>query len=249
MSLTPSQPIDLAEALANAFPNSRPTTREVLSAQAQVRQANLGELLTRQGERRLAGLVLDGFVGLIRTTVDGRQLMPRLARARELFLLLPIGRRPAGSDAVALSVSRVALWPAETVRQLAAGDAGFAVDVLDQFAGAFDTVIDGLDGLLHQNALRRVARVLHLYHPLFFGDQAVLTRAHLPIIVGTSREMTGRVLRRLHAVGLVQRVGRDGLRLLDEAGLERLATEHQSDSRRETRTEQFPRQRRVDSAS
>ena len=224
MSTTrPQQPIDLAEALASAFPNSRPATREALNAQAFVRQVIVGEVVTRQGERQFGGLVLDGFIGMIRTTVDGRQLMPRLVRPSELFVLLPIGHRPAGADAVALSAGRVALWPAETIRQLAVVDSGFGVDLLDQVVGAFDAVIENVDGLLHQNSLRRVARVLRRYHQLFFGEEAVLTRAHLPILVGTSREMTGRVLRRLHSLGLVQSVGRDGLELLDEVGLERLA--------------------------
>jgi CRP-like cAMP-binding protein len=42
-----------------------------------------------------------------------------------------------------------------------------------------------------------------------------MTRAYLPALVGTSREMTGRVLRQLESDGIVRRVGRDRLRLLD----------------------------------
>jgi CRP-like cAMP-binding protein len=42
----------------------------------------------------------------------------------------------------------------------------------------------------------------------------LLSRAHLPSLVGTSREMTGRVLRELEREGTVARVGRTGLRLL-----------------------------------
>jgi two-component system cell cycle sensor histidine kinase/response regulator CckA len=50
----------------------------------------------------------------------------------------------------------------------------------------------------------------------------VLTRAQLPLIVGTSREMTGRVLRTLEARGIVGRREAHGLVLLDPAGLEQL---------------------------
>jgi CRP-like cAMP-binding protein len=224
----PIKPI--AQLLAAALPTTRPGTVDALAEKAIVYQARAGEVITRQGERHLVGLVLEGFVALIRTTVEGRQTMPRIARAGQLCVLLPMGNRSAGADSVALSTSTVALWPSETIRRLANDDAKFALDTLDLVLEAFDAVVEGLDGLLHQNALRRVARVLHLYHPLFFGDEPVLTRAHLPILVGTSREMTGRVLRRLDTLGLVKRAGRNGLRLLDSAGLERLATAHQADS-------------------
>ena len=42
----------------------------------------------------------------------------------------------------------------------------------------------------------------------------MLTRSHLPGLVGTSREMTARVLRQLEREGTVERYGRTGLRLL-----------------------------------
>ena len=79
---------------------------------------------------------------------------------------------------------------------------------------------EGIDGLLHQNARRRVIRVLLRHRDLFFGEPAVLTRAELPGLVGTSREMTGRVLRELEREGLIARVGRRGLRLLRPDRLE-----------------------------
>jgi CRP-like cAMP-binding protein len=77
-----------------------------------------------------------------------------------------------------------------------------------------------LDGFLHQDSRRRVVGVLLRHRDLFFGDPPVLSRAHLPGLVGTSREMTGRVLRQLEREGTVARVGRTGLRLLDPARLE-----------------------------
>ena len=80
-----------------------------------------------------------------------------------------------------------------------------------------------MDGLLYQNALRRVARVLDQHAEIIFGDEAVVTRAYLPALVGTSREMTGRVLRQLEADGVVERIGRQRLRLLDAWGLARTA--------------------------
>ena len=109
------------------------------------------------------------------------------------------------------------------MQALATRDAGFAVDLLEHVMSAFEEVVDRMDGLLYQNALRRVARILDQHADIIFGEEAVVTRAYLPALVGTSREMTGRVLRRLESEGVVQRVGRDRLRLLDASGLARTA--------------------------
>jgi len=79
--------------------------------------------------------------------------------------------------------------------------------------------MQSLDGLLYLDTVRRIARVLHDKGDLFFADPPILTRGHLPILVGSSREMVGRVLRLLESRGIVARVGRDRLRLLDPAAL------------------------------
>lgn len=184
-----------------------------------MRTFSAGHTILRQGDETSVALVLDGHVAFRRTTIDGRQLIVVIATRGRLVSILPLAARPAGADAIALTASPAAVWRADEVRSLAAADAGLAGDLLDHVLWAFDGVVQRLDGLLHQNALRRVARVLVLHQDLFFAEPAVLTRAELPILVGTSREMTGRVLRVLEARRLVARVGRDRLRLLDPAGL------------------------------
>ena len=99
-------------------------------------------------------------------------------------------------------------------------DAGMALAAIDSMAASLHDTIERIEGFVHQNARRRVLRVLASYRSLFFGDPVILTRAHLPGLVGTSREMTGRVLRHLEREGVVERVGRTGLRLLQPGGLD-----------------------------
>jgi len=111
-------------------------------------------------------------------------------------------------------------WKGPDIRRLAARDPGFALDVIDRLAGFVQAMTENIDGFLRQDARRRVIRVLLRYRDLFFGEPAVLSRAELPSLVGTSREMTGRVLRELEREGLVARVGRRGLRLLRPEDLE-----------------------------
>lgn len=209
----------MPEVIEEAFPHSRPDTRRALAAAAGVRRFDPGEAIVRQGNDSDLALVLDGHVAVRRTTVDGRQLIVRIVTRGGLTSFRTIAERPAGGDAVALTPSPAAVWRAEDVRSLAMADSGLAVDILDNVLASFGEVVGRLDSLLYQNALRRVARVLHLHADLFFAEPPVLTRAHLPSLVGTSREMTGRVLRILESRRLAVRVGRDRLRLLDPAGL------------------------------
>ena len=115
---------------------------------------------------------------------------------------------------MALTDGDVVLWNGTDVRRLAASDSSLALEVIDRMAEFLASLAERMDGFLHQDARRRVIRVLNRHRDLFFADPAVLSRSHLPGLVGTSREMTGRVLRELEREGTVARVGRTGLTLL-----------------------------------
>jgi CRP-like cAMP-binding protein len=221
--IAPAWASALPDVLGEAFPHSRAETRRALVAAATVRMFRAGRSILHQGDETSMALILAGHVAVRRTTVDGRQLIMRIVGRGELVSILPLAARPASADAVALTPSPAAVWRGDEVRSLASTDPGFAVDILDQVLATFEDVVGRLDGLLYQNALRRVARVLNQHTDLFFAERPVLTRAHLPILVGTSREMTGRVLRVLEGQGIVSRVGRTRLRLLDPAGLAAIA--------------------------
>jgi len=54
---------------------------------------------------------------------------------------------------------------------------------------------------------------------LFFGDRLILSRTQLPRLVGTTREMTGRVVRELERDGIIARSGTRRLRLLSPSRL------------------------------
>jgi CRP-like cAMP-binding protein len=107
----------------------------------------------------------------------------------------------------------VAQWPGHEVRALVADDPALALMAIDSMAESLHQTVERIEGFLHQDARRRVLRILARHEPLFFREPPVLTRAHLPGLVGTSREMTGRVLRQLEREGIVKRIGRSGLRL------------------------------------
>ena len=236
----PGDDYDFDNVLRSAFPEASLATQQTLRATAEIRSFRSKQTVVAQGEESRVGLVLEGHIGYRRTTVDGREVIPRIGSRGYLGPFMPIAGRPNTAECVALSPSRVALWSGSDVSALAAGDAGFAFDLLQHVLFAFEEVVERMDGLLYQNALRRVARVLDQHADILFSDEGGVTRAYLPALVGTSREMTGRVLRQLESDGVVERIGRNRLRLLDASGLAMTAG-GSSAGARPRRSEQVPR--------
>jgi CRP-like cAMP-binding protein len=211
--------------LGEVFPQSRRETRTALLNTASIQTFRAGQTMFRQGDATPVALVLDGHVAIRRTSPDGRQLIVRIISRGKVGAFFPLVARPSAADIVALTPAPVALWAGPWVRSLARSDPGLAVDLLDQVVITYEEIVGRLDSLLYQDALRRVARMLSMHAELFFADEPVLTRDYLPTLVGTSREMTGRVLRILEARSLVARVGRNRLRLLDHDGLAAVAAD------------------------
>ena len=215
----PTFPDDLEALLAKAFPHARDDVRSVLLETADLRRVDAGLTVTHQGDLADVLLVTHGHVGLLRTMPDGRQIMPRILTTGEL-VSLSWGERAPPAGSISLTSCEVAAWNPADVRSLAGSDDGFAMDLVDHVLDAFETVVTSLDGLLRQDAALRVARVLHHHQTLFFGEPPVLSRAHLPAMVGTSREMTMRVFRVLESRDIVARTPRGGLVLCDAQALE-----------------------------
>jgi CRP/FNR family cyclic AMP-dependent transcriptional regulator len=213
----------IQELLVQALPNAAPETIETLVETAQLRAVDPGDVVFRQGETIPFTLVIRGYGAFRRTTTDGRQLVLGIVSPGWLIGHPGIAGRAASQDLVAITPTTVARWSGTQVRALVLADPGLAVSVIDTMARFWGKTIERLDGLIHQEARGRVLRVLAEYRDLLFGEPPVLPRTLLPGLVGTSREMTGRVLRTLEAEGVIARVGRRGLRLLAPAALEQAA--------------------------
>ena len=205
---------ELQALIEEALPGLGLATYRHLAEAARMVTVRRDDLVFRQGERIPLTLVLRGHGAFRRTTVDGQLLMVDIAQPRDLFGYSSIASTRTPVDLVALTDGEVMLWKGGDVRRLAASDPALALFVIDRMAAFLASITERLDGFIHQDARRRVIRVLNRHRDLFFGDPAVLSRSHLPSLVGTSREMTGRVLRELEREGTIVRVGRTGLRLL-----------------------------------
>lgn len=205
---------DLRRSLTGAVPNARPETIGELVDTARPRVVSRNHTIFRQGEPIPLTLVVRGYGAFRRTTVDGRQVMTGIANPGDLIGFSSISGANSSVDLVALTDCDAATWSGPDIRRLVVRDPGLSLDVIDRLGGFLQILTEKVDGFLHQDARRRVVRILTRHRDLFFDDPPILTRAHLPSLVGTSREMTGRVLRELENEGTLDRVGPTRLRLL-----------------------------------
>jgi CRP-like cAMP-binding protein len=195
----------------NTSPNIRATA---LNQTVTVRSVQPGGHIYRQGEPVPLTLILEGYGAARRTTAKGKELVSGVAPAGVLFGWSGLAAVPSSIELVALTMCKIAQWRGLEIRTLAMADPSLAAAAIDSMAWSLHQTIERIEGFIHQDARLRVLRILAQHRDLFFGEPAVLTRGHLPGLVGTSREMTGRVLRQLEREGIVARVGRVGLKLL-----------------------------------
>lgn len=208
------------EAIRQVLPSSRPETVRAMVETARLRRVAAGENIYQQGEPVPMTLILEGYGIAQRTNADGRQLFSGVAPFGSLFGWSGVAEAISSVEIVALTDSLVAQWPGSEIRELIRTDVGLGLAAIDSMAASLHAAMESIEGFLHQDARRRVLRILARHRRLFFADPPVLTRAHLAGLVGTTQEMTRRVLRQLEGEGTLVREGRNGLRLLRPERLE-----------------------------
>ncbi len=208
------------ERIVRALPDCRPETISTMLDMVRLRSVAAHESIYRQGDPVELTLVLEGHVAFQRTTPDGLQLIAGVAGPGAFFGFTSMTPVASSVELVAVTPSRVAQWRGQDLRALAELDPALALSATDALAGSLHELMERIEGFMHQDSRRRVIRILARHRDLFFSDPPILTRAHLPGLVGTTREMTGKVLRQLEREGVVIREGRSGLRLLRPNGLD-----------------------------
>lgn len=210
----------LRELLDRVLPGCRPDTIDRLVQTVRAQTLKPGERIYRQGDPVPLTIILKGYGAARRTTENGKELLSGVAPAGVLFGWSGLAAVPSSVELVALTECEIGQWRGGEVRVLAGADPGLALAAIDSMAWSLHQTVERIEGFLHQDARLRVVRILARHRDLFFADPPILTRAHLPGLVGTSREMTGHVLRQLEREGTVARVGRTGLKLLRPDQLE-----------------------------
>lgn len=206
--------------LARPLATCKPETVWSLVETARLRTVRPRETIYRQGEPVPLTIIISGYGVARRTTFDGHELMSGVAPAGVLFGYSGIASTRSSVELIALTDCDVGQWPGPEVRALIHADVALGLAAIDSMAFSLHQTLERIEEFLHQDARGRVVRILARHRDLFFGQPTVLTRTHLPGLVGTSREMTGRVIRQLEREGTLAREGRSGLRLLRPDQLE-----------------------------
>lgn len=213
-------PDELRALIQRNLPSAAEASLARMLETVRIRRVRGHEPIWSRGDYIPLTLLVEGYVGFERTIADGRQLTVAIGYPGKLYGIASVASTIAAVDMTALTEVEIGQWEAGFLRELIVADPPIGLDVLDQLAGYVNLVTVKLDGFLHQDARGRVMRTLVRHGELFFGDPPVLSRSYLPGLVGTSREMTGRVLRDLERDGIVVRVGRTGLRVRRQDWLE-----------------------------
>jgi CRP-like cAMP-binding protein len=225
-------PADLRTRLARTFPHASEATLSSLAESARLRQFRRRERLIVQGEPVAVILLIDGWIALGRTSTEGKQVILLIRAPGELTWTAFSGSPDSPMDVVAMADGLAASWTADFIRHLAAANAGLALDLTDTAMATGLALIGRVDCCLFHGVERRLAMALATFQDLAFDERRpVLTRSDLAALVGASREMTGRTLRKMEGEGIVARVGRAGLRLHDPARLREIADHGRADAR------------------
>ncbi len=215
---------ELLGMLGRSLAGCRAATLDLLAQSVTLRSVRQGDHIYLQGEPVPLTLIVKGFGAARRTTVHGKEIVSGVAPAGVLFGWSGLASVPSSVELVALTTCVVAQWPGSGIRAIVLADPALAAVAIDSMAWSLHQTVERIEGFLHQDARRRVVRILAQHRDLFFCELPILDRTHLPGLVGTTREMTGRVLRQLEAEGTIARVGRVGLRLLRPDQLQHGAT-------------------------
>lgn len=231
--LAPDRRAALEALLPTVLPGATERSLVALVRHAQLRTFRRHEYVLSQGPDPRLTLVLGGHVGAVRSDADGRQHMITIVGPGELAGVVSL-RRPAPSvDLVGLDRGTAALWEGDLVMALARVDAGLAVELLDLALHSATRLLNRLEHVTFASVSQRLAAILWMRRKLLFdARRPLLSRPQLAELAGTSREMTGRVIRDFEERKLIARVSATGLVLLDPVGLRAAAGIDDTDAQR-----------------
>lgn len=224
MARTPTIAAEVADTLRALLPHAGERSLDGLVRAAAVGSVKRRDrILTEEIPPRLV-LMLDGYAGTWRTDAEGRIRLVGVSGPGELAGLRALSPTRAPIELVAFTNGRAATFDPETVMRLARADANLSADLLELALVAADGLLARVDNASGAAAGERIVSILwHRRELAFDPGRPILTRAQLSGLASSTRDQTDRVIRELEEDGVIERVGRTGLVLHDEAALQRLA--------------------------
>ena len=181
-----------------------------------------GEVLFTEGEP-CKGLyfVVEGSIKVSRISPEGRDQTFTVVGPGQTFNDVPVfDGGPCPATAMSLEPSMVGVIPTATVRRLVWEHRTVAEGMLSVFANRLRGLTALVADLTHLDVTRRVAKVLLTYEAASEQRELALGHQDLASMVGSTREVVSRSLRRLEEQGAVVRKSR-GLEVVDLGKLAR----------------------------
>jgi len=212
--------------LCELLPEAKAETLEALAAGSSRCPFARGQEILAPGTPLRVLILLDGAAGVYHDAPDGRRAILHIARAPDFVGVLSPYQTVQSVGAVALTPCDAVLFPGSLLSDSAARDDGVARNLLRWSNGRLDLMLRRLALLTFLPTRERLALALITYDVLTAGDgehPPILGRSDLASLIGASREMTAHAFRALEREGLVRRIGRRRLEVLDREGLEQAA--------------------------
>ena len=202
-----------------------PAARDDLMRDAIRLDIPAGTIAYRDWEVPRTALVADGLLRVYVQSSNGRQTTLRYARAGDLIGVPVAVGGPVGVSVQALTDTIVWMLNPTALQRLGHADARFAWAIAEEVTRRLYEVIEIFTGNAFGSLRQRVARqLLDLAAEQQRGQGLIarVTQQELADAAGTVREVAARVLRQMREQGLVDTT-RQGIRILDPAGLQREA--------------------------
>jgi CRP-like cAMP-binding protein len=170
------------------------------------RRLHRGELLLLEGEPgEWLFFLRSGQVKVFKTSADGKEQVLRLFQAGETFNEVPIfdgGPNPA--SALVLEEGTAYVLHRSDIQRLLAEHPPIALGVIRVLASRLRHLVGLVQDLSFKHVSARVAKTLLQHSEAVEGKTAHrLTQQELAALVGTAREMVGRVLKSFEQEGLI----------------------------------------------
>ena len=184
----------------------------ILALARPMRIAEGRPVFEQDAEARSFFLLLDGHVRVVKTTVDGEQVIMRYVSAGQLIgIAKALGRSTYPATAVAAMDCMLLAWPNEAWTDLAARFPGFAANIYKAVGQRMEDAHDRVVDLATAQVDRRVARTLlrlveqtgrKTDHGVQIGFP--ITRQDIADMTGTTLHTVSRLLTAWETQGLVK---------------------------------------------
>lgn len=182
--------------------------RELAYVQQVTRERHIqrGEVLFLEGDPgEPLYYIQSGQVKIFKTSADGKEQVLRIFHAGETFNEVPVfdgGPNPA--SAMVLEEGTVYILHRDDIRRLLSEHSAIALSVIQVLAGRLRYMVGLVEDLSFKHVSARVAKALLSHSEAVEGKTAHrLTQQELAALVGTAREVVGRVLKALEHEGII----------------------------------------------